>query len=269
MSTTSGQTLPHDDSEIEYVTIDELTATTPTAQTSPHEDNEVEYVTIDELTATTPTTNTSIYFSPADLNDPGQPSQSKGNDNAGFALDPIFAPSISGDDANSSPSVPLDASPQKPSRHGSVAIDRSTSGTYDLPGDSGEVYKISNRRTVYNTNETDGWFKTRTMKATMCVIVLIITATAAGVAVHFNLPAHGKLFGLSFCRPIYVSNIMLYMMYNNKIYCISIFLEQAPCKDKEEWCGRLGYLNCTDPYVLDTCQQSCGACTDVGKNPNT
>ena len=204
---------------------------TTSGQSPPNGDSGVDYVTFTPPGATTPTTDAAIYFSPADLNQTSAASDTKGNDNIGYVLDAIPGTSTSGGNdeieyvladpipgtppsivyANPLPSASIDVSPQDTSKSGSVTIERSTSGAYnlpgtdqtydlktnqgglyDLPGDSGEVYRISNRRARHQTNETVGWFNTRHMKATMLAIILIIIASAVGVVVYFSVFSNRK-----------------------------------------------------------------------------
>ena len=200
---------------------------TPSRQSPPNDDIGIDYVTTTPPGGTTPTTDAAIYFSPAELNQPNPASDPKGNDNMGYVLDEIPKASTSGGnneieyvladpvpgtpssnvDANPLSSASIDASPQDKSKSGSATIERSTSeaynlpgtdqtyslrtsqgGLYDLPGDSGEVYRMSNRRSRHQPKETVGWFNTRHMKATMFGIILIIIASAAVSYTHLTLP---------------------------------------------------------------------------------
>ena len=65
-----------------------------------------------------------------------------------------------------------------------VNKDAKKGGWYDLPRDSIRRL-ISNTTTKHPTKETVGWF-TRSTKAVLLVIILIITVTAASVAVYFS-----------------------------------------------------------------------------------
>ena len=170
-----------------------------------------DYVTIDPQTATTPPTDAGIYFSPPSSNQPNQPGPPPDNDGIEYlVLDPLPSPSTSDDNVNLPPTAPNDASPQKPPDIGPGMAERLQSGEYNLPGtnetydlntkqgglydlagDSGGVYRVSNTKAKRQTEETCGWF-TRTKKAVLLVIILIIVVTAASIAVYFKFFGNGK-----------------------------------------------------------------------------